>query len=115
MVIRGQAPMSISLSDREASDMRDAVAKFIYARMFDWLVTRINQSFVGDAKLGAGAKHKFVGILDIFGFEIFESNSLEQLFINFANEKLQRAFWALYVLFCCISPPLFIQFLYLCV
>ena len=72
--------------------MRDAVAKFIYARMFDWLVTRINQSFMGDAKLVAGGKHKFVGILDIFGFEIFESNSLEQLFINFANEKLQRTY-----------------------
>jgi myosin heavy subunit len=91
MVIRGQAPMSISLSDREASDMRDAVAKFIYARMFDWLVTRINSAIAGEQH-GVNTKLKFIGILDIFGFEIFESNSLEQLFINFANEKLQQQF-----------------------
>lgn len=115
MVIRGQAPMSISLSDREASDMRDAVAKFIYARMFDWLVTRINQSFVGDTKLVAGDKHKFVGILDIFGFEIFESNSLEQLFINFANEKLQRTLGRCVTCFSSYPFPFFTQFPCLCI
>eukprot|EP00515_Schizochytrium_aggregatum_P020736 CAMPEP_0202100776 /NCGR_PEP_ID=MMETSP0965-20130614/3344_1 /ASSEMBLY_ACC=CAM_ASM_000507 /TAXON_ID=4773 /ORGANISM="Schizochytrium aggregatum, Strain ATCC28209" /LENGTH=679 /DNA_ID=CAMNT_0048669449 /DNA_START=1 /DNA_END=2037 /DNA_ORIENTATION=- len=53
--------------------------------MFDFLVKRVNDSI-------EGRRGRFIGILDIFGFEIFENNSFEQLCINFANEKLQQQF-----------------------
>lgn len=72
-----------------SSNTRHSMAKTVYSRLFDWLVWRINQSTMG--KSGSGKMHK-IGILDIYGFEVFEWNSFEQLCINFANEKLQQHF-----------------------
>ena len=62
-------------------------AQALYSRMFDWLVARINESLLTDSETRA-----FIGVLDIFGFEQFETNSFEQLCINFANERLQAHF-----------------------
>ncbi|GAA6084933.1 myosin heavy chain, fast skeletal muscle-like, partial [Tachysurus ichikawai] len=64
-----------------------ALAKSIYERMFLWMVIRINQML--DTKQ---ARQFFIGVLDIAGFEIFDFNSMEQLCINFTNEKLQQFF-----------------------
>ncbi|XP_063053873.1 unconventional myosin-Va-like [Engraulis encrasicolus] len=71
----------------QALDGRDALAKHIYARVFEWIVTRINT-----ALKAAGKEHSFIGVLDIYGFETFEVNSFEQFCINYANEKLQQQF-----------------------
>ncbi|XP_025750914.2 myosin-3-like [Manacus vitellinus] len=64
-----------------------AIAKSVYEKLFLWMVMRINQQL--DTKL---PRQHFIGVLDIAGFEIFEFNSLEQLCINFTNEKLQQFF-----------------------
>uniref|UniRef100_A0A8D1AGY9 Myosin, heavy chain 4, skeletal muscle n=1 Tax=Sus scrofa TaxID=9823 RepID=A0A8D1AGY9_PIG len=64
-----------------------ALAKAVYDKMFLWMVTRINQQL--DTKQ---PRQYFIGVLDIAGFEIFDFNSLEQLCINFTNEKLQQFF-----------------------
>uniref|UniRef100_A0A3B4VH00 Myosin motor domain-containing protein n=1 Tax=Seriola dumerili TaxID=41447 RepID=A0A3B4VH00_SERDU len=64
-----------------------ALAKSIYERMFLWMVIRINQML--DTKQ---QRNFFIGVLDIAGFEIFDFNSMEQLCINFTNEKLQQFF-----------------------
>uniref|UniRef100_A0A672HU35 Myosin heavy chain, fast skeletal muscle-like n=1 Tax=Salarias fasciatus TaxID=181472 RepID=A0A672HU35_SALFA len=64
-----------------------ALCKSIYEKMFLWMVIRINEML--DTKQ---PRSFFIGVLDIAGFEIFDFNSLEQLCINFTNEKLQQFF-----------------------
>ncbi|GMI37880.1 hypothetical protein TeGR_g2408 [Tetraparma gracilis] len=75
----------------EALEAADSLAKAVYAMLFDWLVKRINDA-VRDTDPSDDASRRFIGILDIFGFEIFKQNSFEQLCINFCNEKLQQHF-----------------------
>uniref|UniRef100_A0A3P9JYU9 Myosin heavy chain, fast skeletal muscle-like n=1 Tax=Oryzias latipes TaxID=8090 RepID=A0A3P9JYU9_ORYLA len=64
-----------------------ALCKSVYEKMFLWMVIRINEML--DTKQ---PRQFFIGVLDIAGFEIFDYNSLEQLCINFTNEKLQQFF-----------------------
>ncbi|KAL0154263.1 hypothetical protein M9458_050376 [Cirrhinus mrigala] len=64
-----------------------ALSKSVYEKMFLWMVVHINEML--DTKQ---PRQFFIGVLDIAGFEIFDFNSLEQLCINFTNEKLQQFF-----------------------
>ncbi|AJS63284.1 AQG_2a_G0041940.mRNA.1.CDS.1 [Saccharomyces cerevisiae] len=77
----------VPLNIVQADAVRDALAKAIYNNLFDWIVSRVNKSL--QAFPGA---EKSIGILDIYGFEIFEHNSFEQICINYVNEKLQQIF-----------------------
>ncbi|RKP37203.1 myosin-2 [Dimargaris cristalligena] len=79
-----------SLNRQQSMLVRDSVAKFIYAHLFDWLVAAINQSLCTPEMLTEA--RCFIGVLDIYGFEHFEKNSFEQFCINYANEKLQQEF-----------------------
>ncbi|CAG8616843.1 14409_t:CDS:10 [Funneliformis mosseae] len=77
----------VPLNPIQASAVRDALAKAIYNNLFEWIVERVNQA------LRSRSQSSFViGVLDIYGFEIFEENSFEQLCINYVNEKLQQIF-----------------------
>lgn len=73
----------------QATSVRDALAKGIYNNLFDWIVERVNLALEG---LSHGIEKRSIGILDIYGFEIFEHNSFEQICINYVNEKLQQIF-----------------------
>jgi myosin heavy subunit len=100
-----------------AEDKRDALAKMTYSSLFLWLVQSINatldttravmssSSSVPDGdhsnivatparkcQDNANGRIGFIGVLDIYGFESFETNGFEQLLINYCNEKLQRHF-----------------------
>jgi len=76
-----------SLDPYNATVSRDGLAKTIYSRLFDWLVDKINSSIGQDA-----SSKCLIGVLDIYGFESFKSNSFEQFCINYTNEKLQQHF-----------------------
>ncbi|KAG5682114.1 hypothetical protein PVAND_011493 [Polypedilum vanderplanki] len=71
---------------------RDALAKAMYARVFDWLVETINKSIHTPTSTSRVKTNHVLGVLDIYGFEVFETNTYEQLCINFCNEKLQQLF-----------------------
>ncbi|KAI1882411.1 hypothetical protein AGOR_G00250410 [Albula goreensis] len=67
---------------------RDALAKAVYGRTFTWLVNKINESLANKDS----SRKTVIGLLDIYGFEVFHVNSFEQFCINYCNEKLQQLF-----------------------
>ncbi|XP_060803099.1 unconventional myosin ID isoform X2 [Amyelois transitella] len=76
-----------SLSD--ANYTRLALIKAAYDRLFTWIVQQINKAI----EVPTGTyKSTLIGVLDIYGFEIFDTNSFEQFCINYCNEKLQQLF-----------------------
>lgn len=82
----GKETFKVAHKFTEARPAVLAFCKTLYTKMFDWIVKRINDSICKTTP------DRFIGVLDIFGFEIFKQNLFEQFCINFANEKLQQHF-----------------------
>jgi myosin-1 len=80
-----------SMNPVQAADRRDSLSRSLYEKLFNMIVGRINAELDPDL-----AKYEeevvSIGVLDIYGFEIFERNGFEQLSINYVNEKLQQIF-----------------------
>jgi len=105
LVIRGEVILK-ALSATQAATTRDAIARSIYKRVFEWALGKINHALhphlsggaggvgAGVLKEGGAAKQaplaSCVGILDIFGFENVQCNSFEQLCINYSSEVLHK-------------------------
>ncbi len=79
---------------------RDSLSKDLFDKLFNWLVKRLNFTILPEEDLETGFDlnksndRLTIGLLDIFGFEVFKINSLEQFCINFTNEKLQQLYIA---------------------
>ncbi|XP_071844777.1 myosin-IIIb-like isoform X2 [Apostichopus japonicus] len=78
-------------SKEQAHNVRDALAKALYGRLFSWIVNKVNQLLAPEEDLSSSSITE-IGILDIFGFENLGMNSFEQVCINLANEQLQNFF-----------------------
>ncbi|NP_001349341.1 myosin-IIIa isoform 2 [Danio rerio] len=91
VVTRGETIVRSNTVEK-ATEVRDAMGKALYGRLFSWIVNRINSLLKPDNQSGEDDKGLNIGILDIFGFENFKRNSFEQLCINIANEQIQFYF-----------------------
>ncbi|KAM1380691.1 hypothetical protein ACFX2I_022389 [Malus domestica] len=87
VIVTRDETITKSLDPDSAAISRDALAKIVYSRLFDWLVNKINNSIGQDPD-----SKNLIGVLDIYGFESFKTNSFEQFCINLTNEKLQQHF-----------------------
>jgi stress response protein SCP2 len=87
LYVRGERVV-VELNATQSRDASDALAKAMYSKLFDWMVAKLNESLFVDKY----TLRNFIGVLDIFGFENFKFNTLEQFLINLANEKLQKFF-----------------------
>uniref|UniRef100_A0A8C2C504 Si:ch73-194h10.2 n=1 Tax=Cyprinus carpio TaxID=7962 RepID=A0A8C2C504_CYPCA len=91
-ILSVEESVSKPLTSAQAVDGRDAFVKAIYGRLFVWIVEKINSAVYKPPPDDPKHVRLSIGLLDIFGFENFKSNSFEQLCINFANEQLQQFF-----------------------
>lgn len=95
-ITAGKEICKIPLTDKECENARDVLLKNIYSGLFGWILGKINncindKQYILDNNL-INNKSQFIGILDIFGFEVFNENGFEQLCINYTNEVLQKLF-----------------------
>uniref|UniRef100_A0A6Q2XC80 Unconventional myosin-Ic n=1 Tax=Esox lucius TaxID=8010 RepID=A0A6Q2XC80_ESOLU len=89
IIAKGEELIS-PLNLEQAASARDALSKAVYGRTFTWLVNKINDSLA--FKDESYKNPSVIGLLDIYGFEVFQHNSFEQFCINYCNEKLQQLF-----------------------
>lgn len=86
-ILTGREHFTKPMTKTDAAFARDALAKHIYSLLFQRIVSMVNKSLANPNRA-----HRFIGVLDIYGFETFQCNSFEQFCINYANEKLQQQF-----------------------
>lgn len=84
-----QEEISVTLSAEQAQGACDALARVIYAMLFNEIVETVNGH---TSVIGCEADYNAISIMDIFGFERYDTNYFEQLCVNYTSEKLQQKY-----------------------
>ncbi|KAF9084999.1 hypothetical protein BGX23_010053 [Mortierella sp. AD031] len=77
---------SVFLDAQGAEQQRDELAQALYSLLFSWMVEFFN------VKLCDETPANFIGVVDMFGFQQFSVNGLDQFCVNYANERLHQFF-----------------------
>ncbi|XP_070774290.1 unconventional myosin-IXb isoform X2 [Enoplosus armatus] len=88
-VVTANASVVSQYTLQEGSTVRDSMAKSLYSALFDWIILHINHAMLNRRDMEESVSCLSIGVLDMFGFENLQTNSFEQLCINYTNEKLQ--------------------------
>jgi len=95
LIVRGETSIKY-MDESNCKNLIKSFCKSMYSKLFSWVVKFVNLSLIPESDRVAGTdpgnKYQKIGLLDIFGFEIFKNNSFEQLCINFTNEKLHQLY-----------------------
>ena len=92
--VTGSVTTAVRLQRDEAAQVRDAMSVMLWEKVFQWLVSHINHKIMAEESEEFSDSSVHLGILDLPGFEVCDSNSLETLCINFADEMLQQLLYA---------------------
>ncbi|XP_030383362.1 neither inactivation nor afterpotential protein C [Scaptodrosophila lebanonensis] len=87
IMVKGGIAERRQYTSEEARDARDAVASTLFSRLVDFIINRINMN-MSFPRAVFGDTNTIV-IHDMYGFECFHHNGLEQLMINTLNEQMQ--------------------------
>ncbi|KRW98093.1 Regulator of chromosome condensation 1/beta-lactamase-inhibitor protein II [Pseudocohnilembus persalinus] len=73
-------------------EQKDSISKLLYETLFNWIVQKLNQTLKPENEEQEENEQNHIGLLDIYGFEVFEINGFEQFFINYTNEQLAKLY-----------------------
>merc|ERR1719215_1111507 len=79
-------------SEREVRTLRASLAQELYSALFAWLTRFIARGIAPPADVMEANGGRRLGFLDLYGFEVFNSNGFEQFLINYCNERIQQLF-----------------------
>lgn len=75
-------------TERESTTICSTLAQELYSSLFTWLTRQVAKGILPPFPTPSGGR--VLGLLDLYGFEVFSTNGFEQFLINYCNERMQQ-------------------------